>query len=105
MNDGEAIQSAANELGIVLPEKDHSLWRAVLIERINHLLQHDFEKLVGILYRIDVSEKKLQQFLQQNTAHDTAPVIADLVIERQLQKIATRKRFHRDDPIDENEKW
>ena len=31
-----------------------------LSEEINHLINHDFEKLVFYLYRIDVNENKMQ---------------------------------------------
>ena len=106
MEISEAIHAAALELGVTLQEKDHGLWRAVLVDRINDLLIHDFEKLVGILYRIDVSEKKLQELLAFNTGLDAAPIIADLVIERQVQKMNSRKQFKMDSEMDDGEeKW
>ncbi len=105
MENEEAIQAAAIELGITLPENNYSFWHNILIEKINQLLLHDFEKLVGILYRIDVNEKKLKQLLEGNAGQDAAPLIADLIIERQLQKIESRKRYHTDGPKDDAEKW
>ena len=76
-----------------------------LKQHINHLIQHDFEKLVTLLYRIDVSEKKLKELLQQNVNKDAAEIIAKLIIERQLEKIKTRNQFKREDNISEEEKW
>ena len=35
-----------------------------LTTHINYLLLHDFEKLISILYRIDVSENKLRRCSQ-----------------------------------------
>ena len=73
---------------------------------INHLINHDFEKLVYYLYRVDVNENKMRQLLEQKEGENAAGLIADLVIERQLQKIKSRQQFRqRDKDIDENEKW
>lgn len=76
-----------------------------LIVYINHLLIHDFNSLVQILYRVDVSEKKLKELLQQNPQTDAAVIIADLLIERQEQKIKTRESFRQDNDIPGEEKW
>ncbi|HWB64966.1 MAG TPA: hypothetical protein VG603_15720 [Chitinophagales bacterium] len=67
--------------------------RALLIRRIEELAEKDMEKLMWILYRVDVSEKKLHNALQGSTPESFAPVIADLIIERQIQKANTRKQF------------
>lgn len=77
-----------------------------LTSHINHLINHDFEKLVFYLYRIDVNESKMKYLLDQREGENAAELIADLIIERQLQKIKSRQQFRqRDNDIDENEKW
>ncbi len=60
---------------------------------INELITNDFEKLVQLLYRIDVNEAKLKMLLQSSPHEDAAKLIADLIIERQMQKIKSRKQF------------
>ena len=61
---------------------------------------------MGILYRIDVNERKLKYLLQENVGEDAAFIIADLIIERQIEKIKSRQQFsRRDDNISEEEKW
>jgi hypothetical protein len=73
---------------------------------INDLIITDFTKLVQMLYRIDISEKKLNQLLSDNTDKDAGKIIAEMIIERQLQKIKSRQQFsQRDKNIDESEKW
>jgi hypothetical protein len=73
---------------------------------VNDLIQSDFEKLVSLLYRIDVSESKLTYLLKENPGEDAGRIIADLIIERQLQKIKSRQQHSkRDDNITEDEKW
>ena|SRR3982750_1663123 len=87
-------------------------FRESLSPLINDLINNDFEKLVQILYRLDIDEKKLRNILaanlpagRQDTGLDAGEIIAGLVIERQLQKIRSRREFKRDENIDEDEKW
>ncbi len=73
---------------------------------VNELIQTDFQKLIMLLYRIDVSEQKLKQLLQIQPDENAGDIIAALIIERQLQKIKTRQRFRQqNDHFDEEEKW
>jgi hypothetical protein len=73
---------------------------------INQLIQTDFQKLIMLLYRIDVSESKLKQLLQQHPEEDSGKIIAALIIERQVQKIKSRQQFsQKDDNFTEEEKW
>lgn len=76
-----------------------------LIFYINHLLLHDFNKLVQILYRVDVDEKKLKVLLQENKETDAAVIIADLLLQRQEEKIKTKQEFKPSDDIPDEEKW
>ena len=78
-----------------------------LAEQVNYLVDHDFNKLVSLLYRIDVNETRLRQLLIEHATYDAGRIIADLVIERQLQKIKSREQFQakNQNKIDENEKW
>lgn len=77
-----------------------------LADIINHLLNTDFQKLVSILYRVDVDEIKLRYLLAKHPDTNAGLIIADLLIERQLQKMNSRAdHTSQNDPIDENEKW
>ncbi|WP_372473901.1 hypothetical protein AB4865_01120 [Capnocytophaga sp. ARDL2] len=60
-----------------------------LVEYIDDLIQRDFNKLISILYRVDVSEEKLKKALQENKHTPTCQVIATMLLERELEK---RKR-------------
>ena len=67
---------------------------------------NDFNHLVQILYRIDVSEKKLKDLLLQNPGTNAGKMIASLIIDRQIEKNITRRNFRQDDSaIDDNDKW
>ena len=64
-----------------------------LIIYINDCIQHDFNKLVQLLYRIDVSEEKLKYILQLNPNEDAAKLIAAVIVERLAATKAARASF------------
>lgn len=103
----DLIPAINDSLEIDLPD-DISLQelKEKLAVHINHLISHDFEKLVSLLYRVDVNEKKMRGLLDNNKGENAAALIADLIIERQLEKIKSRRQFRqRDNNIDETERW
>jgi hypothetical protein len=71
-----------------------------LITYINDCIQHDFNKLVQLLYRIDVSEEKLKYILQLNPNEDAAKLIAAVIIERLAATKAARASFSSTGKID-----
>ena len=106
MNNDELISSINKDLAVALPEKiSFEELQSLLSGHINTLIQKDFQKLLTILYRIDVSEEKLKKLLLQSDV-EAGKIIADLIIERQIQKIKTRQQFsQRDNNIDKEELW
>ena len=72
-----------------------------LIAFINDCIQHDFNKLVQLLYRIDVSEEKLKYILQLNPNEDAAKLIAAVIIERLAATKAARASFSTGNKIDQ----
>lgn len=106
MKDERVINEVSKQLGISLNEKDYPLDKQVLADGINELVNTQFQKLVSILYRMDVSETKLKQLLSDNPGTDAGLIIADLMIERQKEKIRSRQQFSkRDENISDDEKW
>lgn len=87
------------------PASAIQLLRAELGAFLNDLILYDQHKLIYIFYRVDLSEARIKQLLQQQ--HDNAGLLmADLIIERQLQKIQTRRAFRQTDQvIPEEDKW
>lgn len=72
---------------------------------LSELIVNDQHGLFYLLYRIDIPEKKIKAMLQQ-PHEDAAMVIADLIIERQLQKIQLRSQYRQNpDNIPDDEKW
>ena len=103
----ELIPALRQSLEIELDENisEESL-KEKLSFHINKLIQSDFNRLVSVLYRIDISESKLKLLLKEHPGRDAADIIAELIIERQLQKIKSRQEFYRNDKnIKDDEKW
>jgi hypothetical protein len=71
-----------------------------LIAFINDCIQHDYNKLVQLLYRIDVSEEKLKYILQLNPNEDAAKLIAAVIVERLAATKAARVHFSTTGKID-----
>ena len=107
MNENGSIllSELSNKLEIDLPEK-RSLeeLKVFLSGYIDHLISNNPDKLVSILSRVDVSEKELKANLQ-NKEENASSIIAQMIIERQMEKIKTRERYRSNDDISEDEKW
>ena len=100
----QAMKFIEEELTIS-PSADLEHFLRNLSARINEMINSDFSRLLALLYRLDIDEKKLRRLLSEQPAANAGDVIAALIYERQLQKIKSRRAFRRDNDIDENEKW
>lgn len=103
----QLIQNLQNEFAVAIPPTiSFDQMIAVIAVPVNELIKNDFQKLVSILYRLDVSEPKLRYMLKMHNEEDAGKIIATLIVERELQKIKTRQEFRKnDDEIDEAERW
>ncbi len=64
------------------------LW---LADEIQLIMDHDFQQFLNLLYRIDINETKAQEaFTHQNPSFR----LAELIIERELQKVESRKKYN-----------
>ena len=90
-----ALRSDLNHsYGLDLPEAASiEMLESILADRINTMITADFNRLISLLYRIDVSETKLKQLLKENAGTDAGLLIARLILERQWQKIETRRKY------------
>ncbi len=77
---------------------------------INKLIAGDFNKLLSLLYKIDVDESRLKNLLKENANEDPGKIIARLIIERQMQKLKSRREMNPNkddvnDDVTDAEKW
>lgn len=103
----ELVPAINQSMEILLPPTGtYEQLRDKLAGVINEMINHDFEKLVFHLYRIDVDEARMRALLTQKEGEGAATLIAGLIIERQLQKIkykAENKQQAADN--DAEERW
>ena len=64
-----------------------------LTQLIIYLLLHKMELLIQVLYRIDVFEKDTKAAFAQNNPQLIAPILANLIIDRELIKAETRIKY------------
>ena len=109
MTDEQQLQNEIvqyTDSSLAVRDNDAAMFRQRLAVYINRLITGDFSKLIFILYRLDISEQKLKQLLAGENQTDAGLLIANMIIERQLQKIQSRKKYRmRDDGIADEEKW
>lgn len=66
-----------------------------LYDQITRFVQHDFNALIRLLYRIDISESRVQKQMDL-IPDDTARAISELIINREIQKVILRRQFSTD---------
>ncbi len=96
----EFISKDMEKIGIeTLPDNNilHSLdeLKKYLAEKITEMLDRNYEKLLNALYRIDVNEKKLHDLFSGKNREYIPEALADLIIERQMEKILWRKKYRK----------
>ncbi len=75
----------------IADEKGMAELKHLLTSQIAWMLDHQFERLLQAMYRIDVNEEEFRNVL---TGKDpVAESLADLVLKRELQKIQLRERY------------
>ncbi|ASZ10093.1 hypothetical protein KTO58_25355 [Chitinophaga pendula] len=110
MTDTPAIylEEAAVVIGETLslripPRLSYKELEALLAHQVEQLINKDIQQFIYLLYRIDVSERQVQQALADDPAGYRQ--IAALIIHRQVQKITSRRAYQAPPPDDGEEKW
>ena len=107
MESNELIQDLNRAYALELtPSLTLEQLEALLAEKVNTMIRDDFEALVQLLYRIDVNETKLRELLAAADG-PAGKIIARLIMERQWQKIETRRQYSagKGDGETDEERW
>ena len=67
--------------------------KSYLTKVISYLLDKDMNRLLNIFYRIDLREDKVRTILTQAPVETIAAQLAELVIEREMEKVRTRLKY------------
>jgi len=65
----------------------------VLQNQVSHMLLFEFEKLMQILYRMDINEGKVQTIINFQTREQWPDAIARLILEREKERIFWREKY------------
>lgn len=73
-----------------------------LSDAIAYMIEHKLDFLLSLLYRLDVSERKINEALLPVNTEDAPIALAKLVLERQKQRVATKRAYREKNPTDWN---
>lgn len=80
---------------------------AILAQKLEMLVERDFQQFVLLLYQVDVPERKVKEILAAESYPDVFLSIARLIISRQTEKIKSREKYRQppESLPDDEEKW
>ncbi len=78
--------------------KDDEEVAKFLALRIDQLMRSNFESLMSMMYRLDISESKIRKVLSPGNPDPPSLGLAKLIIERQKQRNITKK-LYKSDPL------
>lgn len=89
-------ENLPDPLDQLIPEYDSILDEEALLDlfttRVEELMRDNLDLLLSSLYRLDVYEEKIEEAMHSATV-PAARGIASLIIERQKERIKTRKMY------------
>lgn len=78
-----------------------------LCDKIAWMIEHNMEYLLSLLYRNDVEEHKIHFALSPHEPDPANVALAKLVLERQKQRLETKKKYgpQNADDVEEELRW
>jgi hypothetical protein len=64
-----------------------------LVEQISVLIQNNYDKLLSVLYQVDITEREIAQAEQGLPHYSHVEIIAHQIIARELKKVLWRRYF------------
>lgn len=64
-----------------------------LVEQISVLIQNNYDKLLSVLYQVDITEREIAQAERDLPHYTHVEIIAHEVIARELKKVLWRRYF------------
>jgi len=80
---------------------DWDILLEALAERILGLLRDNPDRLLSALYVLDISERVYREAMGAPTMPDKAVTLAKAILDRETQKIATRRKYAAQQPAPE----
>lgn len=67
--------------------------RLQVADVVQQHIENNMERLLQMLYIMDISEEKIKKTLVSHSEEATPLLLADLIIEREMQKMQTRQAY------------
>ena len=67
--------------------------RLLLEKALDNLLQNDPERLLAIMYRLDINETHFRKVMEGSNAKTRARELAELVLEREWKRLEFKKNY------------
>jgi len=83
---------ASNELPVKSNPSIQELHKYLTIA-IGSMLDREFNKLLNLLYRVDIEESLVAEALHAEKPSEVASELAWLVIDREMKKVESRKKY------------
>lgn len=95
----QALQALTVILDADVPDAPMTLddVRRYLTAQVQRLLDRHPERLMHVLYRVDVDEEAVMRVMDESPPGQLPGDLAELLLQRQLQKLETRRRYRADD--------
>lgn len=88
------VSLVAQDFGLTTPNPPNlAAFLAYLADVIAYMLEHQTDKLFGLMYRLDIDEHKIQTVFAPFNPEPPNVGLARLVWERQLERVQTRKTY------------
>jgi len=65
----------------------------ILMPKVEHTVNRDFEKFLMLCYRIDLSEEKLKKILRDSAPENMIRDLTTAIVDRQLLKAEMKKKY------------
>lgn len=94
----QTTELIARDFGLEIGEEpltEQALFDLVANE-VAYMLEHRMETLFSLLYRLDVSEKKIRTALAPDAKEPANILLAKLIIDRQKQRIFTKRKYRQE---------
>jgi len=98
----EATQLIARDFELEAPQEQFSEEELfdLLCDVIAEMIEHRLEFLLSLMYRLDVNEQKVDAALSPSSPEPANAALARLVLERQKQRIFTKRYYKQSKPDD-----
>jgi aminoglycoside/choline kinase family phosphotransferase len=90
-----AVQQSLDKYVELKQATDMQQLKAYLTEQLVYMLHYEMEKLMGILYRIDVREQHVKNAFAQHNPKLIAPLLAEAIVQRELEKAQSREEYRK----------